>query len=65
MDDFSKELCEIFLDAPTFRNLPQDIAAEIGSPVKLRCDVDSQPHPEFQWLHYEEDQNIVSKNIYI
>ncbi|XP_013197490.1 irregular chiasm C-roughest protein [Amyelois transitella] len=44
--------------APTFRNPPKDVEAEIGTPITLSCDVDSYPEPEVEWFHYEEDQNI-------
>ncbi|GBP87754.1 Irregular chiasm C-roughest protein [Eumeta japonica] len=44
--------------APTFRNLPQDTEAEIGSVVTLSCDVDGHPAPEIRWLHYEDDHII-------
>lgn len=48
------------LDAPTFRSLPKDVEAEIGTTVTLSCDVDGYPPPEIRWLHHEEDQMIVS-----
>ncbi|XP_068624403.1 irregular chiasm C-roughest protein-like [Battus philenor] len=44
--------------APKFRNLPKDVAAEIGKVATLSCDVDGHPKPEIVWLHREEDQNI-------
>ncbi|XP_053620769.1 irregular chiasm C-roughest protein-like isoform X2 [Plodia interpunctella] len=44
--------------APTFRNPPKDVEAEIGTPITLSCDVDSFPEPEVEWYHIEEDQNI-------
>lgn len=47
-------------DPPSFRNRPQDVEAEIGKSVTLSCDVDGYPAPEIEWLHYEEDTNIVS-----
>ncbi|KAL4707087.1 hypothetical protein ACJJTC_011413 [Scirpophaga incertulas] len=44
--------------APKFRTLPKDVAAEIGTPISLSCDVDGHPAPEIRWLHHEEDQTI-------
>ncbi|CAK1595000.1 unnamed protein product [Parnassius mnemosyne] len=44
--------------APTFRNFPKDVEAEIGKVATLSCDVDGHPKPEIEWLHREEDQNI-------
>ncbi|XP_047509319.1 irregular chiasm C-roughest protein-like [Pieris napi] len=44
--------------APTFRNRPMDVEAELGKQVTLSCDVDGFPEPEFKWLHLEEDTNI-------
>ncbi|CAG4974936.1 unnamed protein product [Colias eurytheme] len=44
--------------APTFRNRPQDVEAELGKQVTLSCDVDGFPAPEIRWLHFEEDTNI-------
>ncbi|CAH0403755.1 unnamed protein product [Chilo suppressalis] len=44
--------------APTFRNRPKDVEAEIGTPITLSCDVDGYPAPEIRWLHHEEDQTI-------
>lgn len=50
----------MFLDAPTFRNLPKDVEGEKGTIVTLSCDVEGYPAPEIRWLHHEEDQTIVS-----
>lgn len=50
-----------YLDAPTFRSLPKDVEAEVGTTVTLSCDVDGYPTPEIRWLHHEEDQMIVSE----
>ncbi|XP_038217087.1 irregular chiasm C-roughest protein-like isoform X2 [Zerene cesonia] len=44
--------------APTFRNRPKDVEAELGKQVTLSCDVDGFPAPEIKWLHFEEDTNI-------
>ncbi|XP_063835341.1 irregular chiasm C-roughest protein [Ostrinia nubilalis] len=44
--------------APSFRNRPRDVEAEIGTPITLSCDVDGHPTPEINWLHHEEDQMI-------
>ncbi|XP_028035173.1 irregular chiasm C-roughest protein-like [Bombyx mandarina] len=44
--------------APSFRHLPKDVEAEVGTSVTLSCDVDSYPNPEIRWLHHEEDQTI-------
>ncbi|KAJ8706062.1 hypothetical protein PYW07_010839 [Mythimna separata] len=44
--------------APTFKNLPKDVEAEVGTTVTLSCDVDGYPPPEIRWLHHEEDQMI-------
>ncbi|KAG6465138.1 hypothetical protein O3G_MSEX014955, partial [Manduca sexta] len=44
--------------APSFRSMPKDVEAEVGTIITLSCDVDGYPTPEFKWLHHEEDQAI-------
>ncbi|KAF9799007.1 hypothetical protein SFRURICE_011646, partial [Spodoptera frugiperda] len=50
--------------APTFKSLPKDVEAEVGTTVTLSCDVDGYPPPEIRWLHHEEDQMIASVDGY-
>ncbi|XP_037087419.1 irregular chiasm C-roughest protein-like [Pollicipes pollicipes] len=38
------------LYAPRFRQEPQDVAADAGHEVSLRCDVDANPRPRVTWV---------------
>ncbi|KAH8241658.1 hypothetical protein KR038_006922 [Drosophila bunnanda] len=44
--------------APSFRQRPQSLEADIGSVVSLSCEVDSNPQPEIVWIQHPSDRVV-------
>ncbi|KAH8303262.1 hypothetical protein KR059_005019 [Drosophila kikkawai] len=44
--------------APSFRQRPQSMEADIGSVVSLSCEVDSNPQPEIVWIQHPSDRVV-------
>lgn len=47
-----------FIDAPSFRQRPQSMEADVGSVVSLNCEVDSNPQPEIVWIQHPSDRVV-------
>ncbi|XP_017086203.1 irregular chiasm C-roughest protein [Drosophila eugracilis] len=44
--------------APSFRQRPQSMEADVGSVVSLTCEVDSNPQPEIVWIQHPSDRVV-------
>ncbi|KAI8036021.1 irregular chiasm C-roughest protein [Drosophila gunungcola] len=44
--------------APSFRQRPQSMEADVGSVVSLSCEVDSNPQPEIVWIQHPSDRVV-------
>ncbi|SPP88525.1 irregular chiasm C-roughest protein [Drosophila guanche] len=44
--------------APSFRQRPQSLEADIGSVVSLSCEVDSNPQPDIVWIQHPSDRVV-------
>ncbi|XP_039499336.1 irregular chiasm C-roughest protein isoform X1 [Drosophila santomea] len=44
--------------APSFRQRPQSMEADVGSVVSLTCEVDSNPQPEVVWIQHPSDRVV-------
>ncbi|XP_016981202.1 irregular chiasm C-roughest protein [Drosophila rhopaloa] len=44
--------------APSFRQRPQSMEADVGSVVSLGCEVDSNPQPEIVWIQHPSDRVV-------
>ncbi|XP_034481026.1 irregular chiasm C-roughest protein [Drosophila innubila] len=44
--------------APSFRQRPQSMEADVGSVVSLNCEVDSNPQPEIFWIQHPSDRVV-------
>ncbi|KAH8416403.1 hypothetical protein KR222_001588 [Zaprionus bogoriensis] len=44
--------------APSFRQRPQSLEADVGSVVSLNCEVDSNPQPEIVWIQHPSDRVV-------
>ncbi|XP_030386521.1 irregular chiasm C-roughest protein [Scaptodrosophila lebanonensis] len=44
--------------APSFKQRPQSIEADIGSVVSLYCEVDSNPQPDIVWIQHPSDRVV-------
>ncbi|KAH8300893.1 hypothetical protein KR044_003681 [Drosophila immigrans] len=44
--------------APSFKQRPQSLEADVGSVVSLNCEVDSNPQPEIVWIQHPSDRVV-------
>ncbi|KAM8721568.1 hypothetical protein ACLKA7_007449 [Drosophila subpalustris] len=44
--------------APSFKQRPQSMEADVGSVVSLNCEVDSNPQPEIVWIQHPSDRVV-------
>ncbi|EDV99713.1 GH12264 [Drosophila grimshawi] len=44
--------------APSFKQRPQSMEADVGSIVSLNCEVDSNPQPEIVWIQHPSDRVV-------
>ncbi|ALC48822.1 rst [Drosophila busckii] len=44
--------------APSFKQRPQSLEADVGSIVSLSCEVDSNPQPEIVWIQHPSDRVV-------